>query len=139
MSEDGYYSEDKDGNLIHHEYKKPTFWQRAKHFATYGHEMNLETNVTSYICFPPTLGKVFFESMVGDAVSIAKALNTKRSFGTGYDYSLHGDEVEFETPNTFFTLEFSPDGGYATVSGKRKANNQRISPEQYTYLDWDML
>ena len=139
QKDDGYYTEDEHGILVHHEYKKPTFWERAKFFATYGRELNLETNVTSYLYFRPDINKVYIGSMVGDAISNAKYLNSKRNFGSSHNYLLEGDHLKFETPVVLFNLEFSPDGLHIKASAKTKSNNKTQPLEVYSYLDWDKI
>ncbi len=137
--EEGYFTEGTEGNLIHHKYKKPTFWERTKYFAKYGYEMNLETNSTSYLYFPPGINEVYVGTVVGDAITVAKYFRNNRNFNTPYNYLIDAEVLKFETTVMLFILEFSQDGFYAKAYLKPKNPNNNLPPQIFTFLDWDKI
>ncbi len=138
QKEDGYYTQDNKGNLIHHKYEKPTFWQRTKYYAKYGYEMNLETRATSYLYFSPYDNELSMESIVGDAVTTAKYLKEKRHFGSWHKYILKGNTLYFETSYALFQIDFQDDGLKFKMRATRKNDNKSFT-EIYTFLDWDFI
>jgi hypothetical protein len=139
VKEVGYYIEDKDGDLIHQKYKKPTFWERTKYFAKYGYEMNLETIETSFFLFRPDRNELHFETRMGDAISTAKWLKNRGNVKKPYVFLLDADRLTFETKDVMFELRFSSDKMYLFVQAKFKKNEKLIPSETFTFLDWNRL
>ncbi|WP_163323571.1 hypothetical protein [Draconibacterium mangrovi] len=136
LKEVGYYTTDDDGDLIHHEYKKPTLWQRKMYYVRHGCEMNLNTKSTSYFYFRPEQNKVHSQLVTGDAVSTAKSLKKNGVVGQSSIYSTHENTVNFEKNGILYYLTFSEDGLSVKVEASSKADNKHFKTETYSYLDW---
>lgn len=133
---DGYYTTDDNGDLIHLDYKKPTFWQRTKYYAKNGYEMNLETRRTSYFYFLPNYNQVYMESRDGDAVSTALYVKKNRNYRSSHKYKIEDNTIIFETEAAFYRLVFSDDSMYIKEYVQRKSDKTYIEPTTYTYLNW---
>ncbi len=148
MKEDGYYTKDSDGSLIHHKYKKPAIWERAISYAKYLRDKNLETITTEYFFFEffrdhmkRDHERVYMVTVWGDAVTAAK--NLKKDWGRtgskGYDYLVKDNNIYIETTEVYLHLEFQNDGLSFELNGRDKSDNEHTGSETYTFLNWDNL
>lgn len=138
LKETGYYIEDINGNLVHHKYKKPSFLQRAKYYATYGYELNMNTLSTSYIYFSPWDERLVFGFMRGDAISVSKDLKKSINFSKCHIYKNESNLLYFENDRTRFIIDFFNDGSGLKLTTVDK-NTHKTNLETYLYLDWDKL
>jgi hypothetical protein len=138
QKETGYYTQNIDGNLVHHNYEKPSFWQRLKYFVRYGREMNMNTIFTSYFYFSPRNEKLTFGSILGDAITVAKEFNKSRAFGMWHPYKKDSNQLYFETDSRSFFIDFVEDESCFKLTSVDKKNHTKYS-KIYHYLDWDKV
>jgi len=140
IQDTGLYDYDNYGSLVHKPYKKPTFWERAKYFAKYGEEMNLDTNVTSIIYVDPFENNKLWKSIyVGDAITLAKSFKKDPYRGIECEFIWHKELLfTFQTETTQFTIEVQDDGHYLNVNVLNKESKAE-KMEIYTFLDWKKI
>lgn len=141
QKEVGYYTRDSEGKLVHHAYKKPSYWQRMKFLATYGYEMNLETIQTSYFYFCPD-SEVYFGTQMGDAVSTARKLrkgNTLLGLIPEKYFLIDNNTIKIETEEVVHYLKLSENGLYLKASGEIKGEKRKLKTEKYSFLDWGSI
>jgi len=139
IKEIGYYTSDKNGNLIHHEYKKPTIWERSKYYLKYGYEYNDETLQTSYFIFSKDLKSVHHNLMIGDAVSVARDARLGKYLRKGYDFLENDNIISFIIDDINLNINISLDGREMDVFRVNIKNHKEFPVERFTFLDWNNL
>ena len=136
--ETGYYTSSPDGGSIHHKYEKPSFLERMKYLAKYGHEES--TIYTSYYLFNSFSMEIMMGSVNTDAVSLARTYRKLNPFPSRkHDYTINGNRITFYMKDEPYILDIFDDGDYVKQLGFLNKIETNKEPEVYQFLNWDNL
>ena len=140
MKEEGYYTKDNKGELIKHDYEKPSWWHKLKHFLQYGYAINTETKSTDFLYFDKyDVENVYSGAYVGDAVSIAKQVKKSPYSPSRYKYEMLGNKIEIDFGKITLEIEPKDDGRKLLSKSFNKDKNEYFDSSVYTFLNWDDL
>lgn len=140
MKDDGYYTTNDLGITVKHKYVKPSTWEKVKYKLKYGYNLDTETKSTSFFYFADHLAdRVYFTSIMGDAVSTAKSFKKSAFSVQTYDFYINDNKMIVDIGNCIFEMIFSENGRTIETVARDKNSDKFISRDTFTFLEWDNI
>lgn len=135
LREDGYYTEDKDGNLIKHKFEVTL--KDKMNFLLFN-KIPTDPISTSFISFRFYDGKLVIASggSRGDAVSVAKLAKYSFNREKRATYKIMESSIIVDHGDFIEELEFNNEGVNTSCKLTIKASNKTITKKTYSYISW---
>ncbi|MDP3556112.1 MAG: hypothetical protein Q8T03_01990 [Bacteroidota bacterium] len=135
MRQDGYYTNEENGELKKNEYKVTT---KEKIKYLFFDKKPIDPIYTDFISFREFDNKlhVYSHSIMGDAITVAKQIKTMLNPTHMCDFAIKGDTVELYFGDKVRELTFDNTGNIILATIKRKDTKELILKESFSFLPW---